>query len=76
MAPVAKKRKVVPVEEVLFDEAAREQYLTGFHKRKQQRIKHAQETVAKREREERIKERKEVRVHTPNETSFMLMFIL
>ncbi|KAF2237582.1 hypothetical protein EV356DRAFT_510526 [Viridothelium virens] len=61
MAPAFKKRKVVPVEEISFDEAAREQYLTGFHKRKQQRIKQAQEEAAKREQDERIKERKEMR---------------
>ncbi|KAL9096193.1 MAG: hypothetical protein Q9165_001716 [Trypethelium subeluteriae] len=61
MAPAFKKRKVVPVEEISFDEAAREEYLTGFHKRKQQRIKQAQEQATRREQDERNKERKEMR---------------
>jgi ribosomal RNA-processing protein 17 len=61
MAPIAKRRKIEAVEEISFDPASREQYLTGFHKRKQQRIKNAQETAAKREREEKIKQRKDVR---------------
>jgi ribosomal RNA-processing protein 17 len=60
MAPPRKRLKTVAVEEITFDPAAREEYLTGFHKRKQARIKHAQEQAAKREREERIQERKEV----------------
>lgn len=53
-------RNVKPVEEITFDFDKREDYLTGFRKRKQQRIKHAQEEAAKREREEKIQERKEV----------------
>lgn len=62
MAPPAKKRKksATAVEEITFDPSAREDYLTGFHKRKVQRIKHAQEEAAKRERQERIVERKRV----------------
>jgi ribosomal RNA-processing protein 17 len=61
MAPIAKRRKPEPVDEISFDPASREQYLTGFHKRKQLRIKHAQETAAKHEREQRIQQRKDVR---------------
>lgn len=62
MAPPTKKRKksAVAVEEITFDPNAREDYLTGFHKRKVQRIKHAQEEAAKKERQERIVERKRV----------------
>ena len=57
--PPKKKRKVVPaIEEIKFDQEAREDFLTGFHKRKLQRIKHAQEEAAKREREDKIKARK------------------
>lgn len=62
MGPPAKRRKVEPVAEVTFDPAARQEYLTGFHKRKLQRIKHAQETAQKREREEKVQQRKEVRI--------------
>jgi hypothetical protein len=35
--------------------------LTGFHKRKQQRIKNAQEENAKRARQEKLEMRKQVR---------------
>lgn len=69
MAPPAKRRRTdAPLkrgkrpEELLFDGAARQEYLTGFHKRKQARIKHAQEVAAKKEREEKIQQRKEVRL--------------
>lgn len=54
-----KRQKTVPtVEEITFDISAREDYLTGFHKRKLQRIKHAKEEASKKEREEKIKARK------------------
>lgn len=56
-----KRRKPVPtIEEIQFDASAREDYLTGFHKRKLQRIKNAKEEAAKKEREERIQARKHV----------------
>ncbi|CAM1508502.1 Fc.00g053500.m01.CDS01 [Cosmosporella sp. VM-42] len=62
LPPPSKKRKTTSaVEEVNFDFDAREEYLTGFHKRKQQRIKNAQEEAAKRAREEKILLRKQVR---------------
>ncbi|KAI9668207.1 MAG: hypothetical protein M1821_001027 [Bathelium mastoideum] len=73
MGPITRKRKVTAVEEVTFDEAAREEYLTGFHKRKQQRIKHAQEAAAKRERDERIEERKQVGAETVTITAVGLI---
>ncbi|MCJ1442286.1 MAG: hypothetical protein MMC23_002779 [Stictis urceolatum] len=61
-APASFRRnKIGPLEEIPFDFAAREEYLTGFHKRKLQRAKHAQEQAAKREREERIATRKALR---------------
>ncbi|SPQ21595.1 9a0a7437-d87a-4718-8868-a19eea745a7f [Thermothielavioides terrestris] len=42
--PPPKKRKTVhAIEEITFDKDARAEFLTGFHKRKQARIKHAQE---------------------------------
>jgi len=60
--PPSKKRKIavaVP-EKIEFDFSAREEYLTGFHKRKLARIKHAQEENAKREKEEKLRFRREV----------------
>lgn len=60
MAPAAKRRKVEQVEEITFDPEARQEYLTGFHKRKQQRIENARDAAVKREKEERVKERKQV----------------
>jgi ribosomal RNA-processing protein 17 len=62
MPPPSKKRKIavtVP-EKIEFDFSAREEYLTGFHKRKLARIKHAQEENAKREKEEKLRARREV----------------
>lgn len=59
--PPKKRRKSVPtIEEIQFDASAREDYLTGFHKRKLQRIKNAKEEAAKKEREEKIQARKVV----------------
>jgi ribosomal RNA-processing protein 17 len=75
LPPPSKKRKTThSIEEIAFDDGARQEYLTGFHKRKQQRIKLAQEEAAKRARQERIETRKQVRdqidkvraVHDPN----------
>lgn len=62
MKPSAKRRKLntSAVEEVTFDPAARFDYLTGFHKRKVQRTKQAQEAAAQKARQERIEERKRV----------------
>ena len=59
LLPPKKKRKSAPtIEEISFDTSAREDYLSGFHKRKLQRIKHAKEQAAKKEREEKIAARK------------------
>ena len=60
MAPGTKRRKHSAIEEISFDDAAREDYLTGFHKRKQARIKAAQGAAAKREKEERLEGRRQV----------------
>lgn len=60
MAPPNKKRKTGQPEEIIFDPAARQDYLTGFHKRKEARKKHAQEVAAKLEKEERVSARKQV----------------
>ncbi|EKV05568.1 Protein required for cell viability Rrp17, putative [Penicillium digitatum] len=59
-----KKRKIVAgpkVEEVNFDSESRQEWLTGFHKRKVQRAKHAQENAAKRYKEEKREARKKIR---------------
>ncbi|KAK0392192.1 hypothetical protein NLU13_1690 [Sarocladium strictum] len=62
LPPPNKRRKTTSaVEEVNFDFDARQEYLTGFHKRKQQRIKNAQEEAAKRERQERLETRRQAR---------------
>jgi len=60
-----KKRKLnqSATEEVVFDPSARQEYLTGFHKRKVQRAKVAREAAAQKAREERIEDRKKVREH-------------
>jgi len=59
--PPSKKRKTVhKLEEISFDKDARADYLTGFHKRKVQRAKQAQVEAGKKEREEKIKIRKQV----------------
>ncbi|KAK1989413.1 nucleolar protein 12 [Colletotrichum cereale] len=65
---VSKKRKAVSaVEEVNFDFDARQDYLTGFHKRKLQRVKWAQEQAAKKAREEKIEMRKQLKVERQRE---------
>ena len=61
--PPSKKRKIKTIteEKIDFDPAAREEYLTGFHKRKLARRKHAEEEAAKKEKEEKLRFRREVR---------------
>jgi len=63
MAPPTKKRKieVTAVEEIAFDTSARQDWLTGFHKRKLERAKHAREIAEKKARAERVEQRKQVR---------------
>ncbi|KAI7973419.1 hypothetical protein EIK77_008328 [Talaromyces pinophilus] len=62
MAPQFKRRKLEnAVEEISFDPDARHEFLTGFHKRKVQRIKLAQEHAEKRAREEKREERRKIR---------------
>ena len=58
IAPSKRKRSVSAIEEITFDFGAREDYLSGFHKRKVQRIKQAREEAVKKEREERVIARK------------------
>ncbi|KAI2623286.1 nucleolar protein 12-domain-containing protein [Hypoxylon sp. NC1633] len=62
LPPPPKRRKVQhSIEEIKFDNDARADYLTGFHKRKLERIKNAQEQAAKRARQEKIEFRKQLR---------------
>lgn len=49
------------LESLTFDNTARHDYLTGFHKRKLARIKQAQEAAVKREKEELAVTRKQIR---------------
>jgi hypothetical protein len=48
------------VEEISFDNDARADYLTGFHKRKVERAKRAKAEAEKKMREERVVVRKQV----------------
>ena len=63
MPPPTKRRKTEPtvVEEITFDPSARQEYLTGFHKRKLERAKHAREIAEKQARLEKLEARKQVR---------------
>jgi ribosomal RNA-processing protein 17 len=60
MSPHPKRQKVesTTVEEIPFDLAARQDYLSGFHKRKLQRAKYAREIAEKKARADRIEERR------------------
>jgi ribosomal RNA-processing protein 17 len=66
MAPVAKRRKIdvirrqKPVEELTFSIDDRQEYLTGFSKRKTARKEQAREQAIREAKEERIRDRKEV----------------
>ncbi|KAJ2904829.1 hypothetical protein MKZ38_007021 [Zalerion maritima] len=61
LRPPRKRRRDYAVEEISFDDGSREDYLTGFHKRKLLRIKHAQEEAAKKARQDKIEMRKQLR---------------
>lgn len=56
-----KQSKKHGVDEVVFDKDSRQEYLTGFHKRKLQRKKQAQEFHQEQERLARIEERRKTR---------------
>ncbi|KAK3700105.1 hypothetical protein LTR37_016108 [Vermiconidia calcicola] len=61
MAPPKKRPRLDQPTELIFDPAARQEYLTGFHKRKLQRIENARDAAMKREKEERVKDRRQLR---------------
>lgn len=59
--PPSKKRKAEhTIEVITFDEEARADYLTGFRKRKQARIKHAQEVAEQKARQDKMDMRRQV----------------
>ncbi|KAF8638055.1 hypothetical protein AX16_010687 [Volvariella volvacea WC 439] len=60
---VAAKRRAKrdQVNEILFDEDARRQFLTGFHKRKQAKVEAAKRKAKEREKQDRLRERREQR---------------
>ena len=61
LPPPSKKRKTDhKIDEISFDFSAREDYLTGFHKRKVQRATRAKAEAEKKAREEKIVLRKQV----------------
>ena len=63
VAPPKKRRKVDhKSEEITFDLKEREDYLSGFHKRKVQRQKQARAEAVKREHQEKLAARKIVGV--------------
>ncbi|KAK3114719.1 hypothetical protein LTR53_006673 [Teratosphaeriaceae sp. CCFEE 6253] len=63
MAPILKKRRLNTQQpaELTFDPTARNEYLTGFHKRKVARKENARETAIKRDKEEKVAQRKQLR---------------
>jgi len=66
LPPQPKKRKrTAAIEEISFDFDKRADYLTGFHKRKVERMKRAQAENEKKAKEERILQRKQVNTSSP-----------
>lgn len=66
LPPPPKKRKTDhKIEEISFDFSAREDYLTGFHKRKVQRATRAKAEAEKKAKEEKIVLRKQVGLSSP-----------
>ncbi|KAI1498577.1 nucleolar protein 12-domain-containing protein [Biscogniauxia marginata] len=65
LPPAPRKRKGQhAVEEIKFDDEARTDYLTGFHKRKLQRAKQAQEQAAQKARQDKIEFRKQANCYS------------
>ncbi|KAI0818480.1 nucleolar protein 12-domain-containing protein [Trametes gibbosa] len=56
-----KKAKREQIKEVLFDDSARREFLTGFHKRKLQKKENAKNKALEREKQERLEARREQR---------------
>jgi Nucleolar protein 12 (25kDa) len=71
-----KKRKMEhKVEEISFDDNARADYLTGFHKRKVERAKRAKAEAEKKMREERVGMRKQVCSTLPY-YQYLIVFVM
>ena len=67
MPPADRKRKIhktnaKAVDSISFDFDSRQEYLTGFHKRKVQRAEHGRELAQRKEKEAVVQARKEVRI--------------
>lgn len=60
-----KKQKKEQVKEVLFDDTARREFLTGFHKRKLARKEAGKAKALEKERQHRLEERREVQIPCP-----------
>ena len=56
------KTNAKAVEAISFDPEARQEYLSGFHKRKVQRAEHGRELAQRKEKEAVVQARKEVRM--------------
>ena len=72
--PLRKRRKTSAIEEITFDHAAREDFITGFHKRKLQRARYAREVALRKEREEKIAARKAVFSGTPRLQVLLIIY--
>jgi ribosomal RNA-processing protein 17 len=57
------KTNAKAVEAISFDPEARQEYLSGFHKRKVQRAEHGRELAQKKLKEATVQARKEVRTY-------------
>ena len=55
-----KRKRFDQPEEITFDFSARQDYLTGFHKRKLERAKHAQDISIRKEKEVKLETRRQV----------------
>ena len=69
MPPADRKRKIhktnaKAVDSISFDFDSRQEYLTGFHKRKVQRAEHGRELAQRKEKEAVVQARKEVRMRS------------
>lgn len=69
MPPADRKRKIhktnaKAVDSISFDFDSRQEYLTGFHKRKVQRAEHGRELAQRKEKEAVVQARKEVRIRS------------
>jgi hypothetical protein len=67
MPHIDRKRKIhktnaKAVEAISFDPEARQEYLSGFHKRKVQRAEHGRELAQRKMKEATVQARKEVRM--------------